>query len=264
MRNTITSLFLGAGLCVTSTLAVTSSGFAQGVPTIDTQSITQQITQIKRMLEDFGIQSDMLDHLVDQLAELQRQTAELEGIYAVLTGKADIQGLLMGGGLDTVLDPKMTSILQAAGSASTGDWSGLSSGYRTAIQTNAKSTMTKAGLDPARVETMGKSGSVAEKRAATQATTGALVAATADTAQRETFVSLQRLDTLVAEIPEQTGIKEAIDLNTRMMGEAVKELILNNQLLAMQSYGMGMSDVSQASAWAQEQEMLDFQIPDLR
>ena len=197
MRNTITSLFLGAGLCVTSTLAVTSSGFAQGVPTIDTQSITQQITQIKRMLEDFGIQSDMLDHLVDQLAELQRQTAELEGIYAVLTGKADIQGLLMGGGLDTVLDPKMTSILQAAGSASTGDWSGLSSGYRTAIQTNAKSTMTKAGLDPARVETMGKSGSVAEKRAATQATTGALVAATADTAQRETSVSLQRLDTLV-------------------------------------------------------------------
>ncbi|MBY0138456.1 type IV secretion system protein, partial [Paracoccus yeei] len=197
MRNTITSLFLGAGLCVTSTLAVTSSGYAQGVPTIDTQSITQQITQIKRMLEDFGIQSDMLDHLVDQLAELQRQTAELEGIYAVLTGKADIQGLLMGGGLDTVLDPKMTSILQAAGSASTGDWSGLSSGYRTAIQTNAKSTMTKAGLDPARVETMGKSGSVAEKRAATQATTGALVAATADTAQRETSVSLQRLDTLV-------------------------------------------------------------------
>ena len=197
MRNTITSLFLGAGLCVTSTLAVTSSGYAQGVPTIDTQSITQQITQIKRMLEDFGIQSDMLDQLVDQLAELQRQTAELEGIYAVLTGKADIQGLLMGGGLDTVLDPKMTSILQAAGSASTGDWSGLSSGYRTAIQTNAKSTMTKAGLDPARVETMGKSGSVAEKRAATQATTGALVAATADTAQRETSVSLQRLDTLV-------------------------------------------------------------------
>ena len=46
--------------------------------------------------------------------------------------------------------------------------------------------------------------------------------------------------------------------------QAVKELILNNQLLAMQSYGMGMSDVSQASAWAQEQEMLDFQIPDLR
>ena len=49
-----------------------------------------------------------------------------------------------------------------------------------------------------------------------------------------------------------------------MMGEAVKELILNNQLLAMQSYGMGMSDVSQASAWTQEQEMMDFTIPDMK
>ena len=93
---------------------------------------------------------------------------------------------------------------------------------------------------------------------------GAVVAAAADTVQRESAVSLQRLDTLVGEIPEQTGIKEAIDLNTRMMGEAVKELILNNQLLAMQSYGMGMSDVSQASAWAQEQQMLDFTMPDLQ
>ena len=34
---------------------------------------------------------------------------------------------------------------------------------------------------------------------------------------------------------QQTGIKEAIDLNTRMMGEAVSELIKNNQLLALQS-----------------------------
>ena len=88
--------------------------------------------------------------------------------------------------------------------------------------------------------------------------------ASADTAQRETAVSLQRLDSLVSEIPQQIGIKEAIDLNTRMMGEAVSELIKNNQLLAIQSYGMGMSDVSQASAWAQEQQMLDFTMPDLQ
>ncbi|MGM9003862.1 hypothetical protein ACTFDS_03680, partial [Campylobacter jejuni] len=72
---------------------------------------------IRRMLEDYGIQTDMLDQLVEQLAELQSQTNELQQIYAVLTGNADIQGLLMGGGLDTVLAPKMTSILQAANAA---------------------------------------------------------------------------------------------------------------------------------------------------
>ena len=260
MPKAIKHFLFCAGLAFPSPAAL----HAQGVPTVDTQSIAQQINQIKRMLEDYGIQTDMLDKLVDQLAELEKQTSELQGIYAVLTEKADIQGLLMGGALDKVLDPKMTSILQTASSASAGDWSGLSSGYRTAIKSSAQSTMTKAGLDPARVEQMGKSADVGQQRAATQATTGAVVAAAADTVQRESAVSLQRLDTLVGEIPEQTGIKEAIDLNTRMMGEAVKELILNNQLLAMQSYGMGMSDVSQASAWAQEQEMMDFTIPDMK
>ncbi|MCJ1902285.1 type IV secretion system protein [Paracoccus versutus] len=260
MPKAIKHFLVCSGIALASPVAL----HAQGVPTVDTQSIAQQINQIKRMLEDYGIQTDMLNKLVDQLAELEKQTSELQGIYAVLTGKADIQGLLMGGALDKVLDPKMTSILQTASSASSGDWSGLSSGYRTAIKSSAQATMTKAGLDPARVEQMGKSADVGQQRAATQATTGAVVAAAADTVQRESAVSLQRLDTLVGEIPEQTGIKEAIDLNTRMMGEAVKELILNNQLLAMQSYGMGMSDVSQASAWAQEQEMMDFTIPDMK
>lgn len=238
--------------------------YAQGVPTVDTQSIAQQITQIKRMLEDFGIQTDMLDNMVEQLTQLQQQTSELQNIYATLTGKADIKGMLMGGALDGVLDPKMTSILQTASAASSGDWSGVSSGYREAMKSSAQSTMTKSGLDPAKVEAMGKSTDIASQRAATQATTGAVVAATADTVQRESSVSLQRLDNLVTEIPEQAGIKEAIDLNTRMMGEAVRELILNNQLLAVQSYGMGMSDVTQASTWAQQQQMMDFTIPEIK
>ena len=166
MPKAIKHFLFCAGLAFASPAAL----HAQGVPTVDTQSITQQINQIERMLKDYGIQTDMLDKLVDQLAELEKQTSELQDIYAVLTGKADIQGLLMGGALDKVLDPKMTSILQAASSASSGDWSGLSSGYRTAIKSSAQSTMTKAGLDPARVEQMGKSADVGQQRAATQAT----------------------------------------------------------------------------------------------
>ncbi|WVJ71388.1 hypothetical protein FLP41_03525 (plasmid) [Paracoccus marcusii] len=56
----------------------------------------------------------------------------------------------------------MTSILQAANAASSGDWSGLSSDYREQIQAAAQTTMIGAGLDPARVEAMGQDGSVAE------------------------------------------------------------------------------------------------------
>lgn len=258
-RNLATLLF-----CASLSLTAPAGLQAQGVPTVDTKSIAQQIIQVRRMLEDAGIQSDMLTKLTDQLTELERQTSELQEIYALLTGKADIKGMLMGEALDKVLDPKMTSILQAASAASSGDWSQLPSSYRSAIKSSAQDSMTTAGLDPKQVEEMGKSSNVGQQRAAAQATTGAVVAATADTVQRETAVSLQRLDSLVGEIPAQTGIKEAIDLNTRMMGEAVKELIVNNQLLAMQSYATGMSDVSQASAWAQEQQMMDFSIPDMK
>lgn len=261
MRAATFSLLVGAALALP--IGTPSPLLAQGVPTVDTQSIAQQITQIRRMLEDYGIQSDMLDQLVDQLAELQRQTTELQEIYAVLTGDGDLDGLLMGGALDSVLDPKMTSIVEAASAAASGDWTGLSSAYRTEIQEAAQASMSGAGLDPSRVEEMGRTGNVAERRAAAQATTGAMVAAAADTAQRESRVSMQRLDRLVDQIPEQDGLKAAIDLNTRMMGEAVRELIASNQMLAVQSYGLGMSDVSQASAWAQEQQMLDFNMPDL-
>ena len=86
MPKAIKHFLFCAGLAFASPAAL----HAQGVPTVDTQSIAQQINQIKRMLEDYGIQTDMLDKLVDQLAELEKQTSELQSIYAVLTGKADI------------------------------------------------------------------------------------------------------------------------------------------------------------------------------
>jgi hypothetical protein len=36
---------------------------AQGVPTVDTQNIAQEIRQLQQMLQDFGIQTDLLDNL---------------------------------------------------------------------------------------------------------------------------------------------------------------------------------------------------------
>ena len=83
--------------------------------------------------------------------------------------------------------------------------------------------------------------------------------------KKKTFLGIQEV--LVEEINNTDSKKYAILTTTDSFyryKEAVKELILNNQLLAMQSYGMGMSDVSQASAWAQEQEMMDFTIPDMK
>ena len=40
---------------------------AQGVPTVDTQNIAQEIRQLQQMLEDFGIQSDIFENALEQL-----------------------------------------------------------------------------------------------------------------------------------------------------------------------------------------------------
>ncbi|MDB4112296.1 conjugal transfer protein TraF, partial [Yoonia sp.] len=66
------------------------SAFAQGVPTIDTRNIAQEIRQLQQMLEDFGIQSDQLDAALDQINLIQDQLNTLNDTYAALTGASDI------------------------------------------------------------------------------------------------------------------------------------------------------------------------------
>lgn len=73
---------------------------AQGVPTVDTQNIAQEIRQLQQMLQDFGIQTDLLDNALAQLDLLQQQFDQLEEMYASLTGPRSIFGLAMGGDLD--------------------------------------------------------------------------------------------------------------------------------------------------------------------
>ena len=76
---------------------------AQGVPTVDTQNIAQEIRQLQQMLQDFGIQTDLLDNALAQLDLLQQQFDQLEEMYASLTGPRSILGLAMGGDLDDLL-----------------------------------------------------------------------------------------------------------------------------------------------------------------
>jgi hypothetical protein len=46
---------------------------AQGVPTVDTQNIAQEIRQLQQMLQDFGLQTDLLDNALAQLEVVQKQ-----------------------------------------------------------------------------------------------------------------------------------------------------------------------------------------------
>ena len=55
-------LMIAAAACISMSLPFDAN--AQGVPTIDTQNITQTIRQLQNMLKDAGIQTEQLDQLI--------------------------------------------------------------------------------------------------------------------------------------------------------------------------------------------------------
>ena len=107
------------------TTALAGSVTAQGVPTVDTQNIAQEIRQLQQMLQDFGIQTDLLDNALAQLDLLQQQFDQLEEMYASLTGPRSILGLAMGGDLDGLLQANFEDIPGLIRGIQAGDWSSL-------------------------------------------------------------------------------------------------------------------------------------------
>ena len=66
------------------TTALAGPVTAQGVPTVDTQNIAQEIRQLQQMLQDFGIQTDLLDNALEQLDMLQSQLDQLGTVLFTL------------------------------------------------------------------------------------------------------------------------------------------------------------------------------------
>jgi type IV secretion system protein VirB5 len=96
---------------ITCAMLAVSPANAQGVPTIDTRNIAQEIRQLQQMLEDFGIQTNQLDTLLEQLDLVQQQLDTLNETYAALTGATDIVEMAMGGDLDGLLDQEFGDLL---------------------------------------------------------------------------------------------------------------------------------------------------------
>ena len=107
---------------VALTTALAGPVTAQGVPTVDTQNIAQEIRQLQQMLQDFGIQTDLLDNALAQLDLLQQQFDQLEEMYASLTGPRSILGLAMGGDLDGLLQANFEDIPGLIRGIQAGDW----------------------------------------------------------------------------------------------------------------------------------------------
>lgn len=237
---------------------------AQGVPTIDTRSIAQQITQYQQLLEDFGIQTDIFDNLLEQLDVLNEQFAQLTEIVRVLQEARDQVGLIMGGDLDALLEADFGDILSLAQSIQNGDWSELIGPNGPAMRTQMERVLTRAGFDEDTIRSMATSGNEGAERTAVAATTGAIVAAAGQASHENAGRSYQRIEALVGAISDQETFRESLDLNTRVTAELGVILLQMLELQSVATLAAGQGGVLDAATIAEERRYMDFTIPDLQ
>ena len=248
----------------TCALLVTSPVSAQGVPTVDTRNIAQEIRQLQQMLEDFGIQTDQLDTLLEQLDLVQQQLDTLNETYAALTGATDIIEMAMGGDLDGLLDQEFGDLLGTIRQIQSGDFSGLIGNAAPQMEGRMTQALEDAGFDQDSLSDMASSGNPGAERIASQASTGAVMSAAAENSYEEAAQSLERVEQLVSLIPDMETLKEAVDHNTRVTAELAIAMTRMWELEAIQTVGAGQSGVVDAATLAEERRYMDFTLPELR
>lgn len=253
------------------------------LPVIDLRAVAQAVAQLDQMLEDFGVQMDLLDAAQDQLAELQSQLDKLEEIRGVLTGERDVLDVLMGGELDGILGGDFVNVLDSIQAVQQGDFSQLAGADAGRMQEQIVSVLNSAGFDATTLANMaagnpdGGTPPVAAsddptgpaavdeqaQRIATQATTGATMSAAAQVSHENAGVAAERIETLVAAIADQPDLKASIDHNTRVTAELGIIMLEMLRLQSVATVGVGQEGVIDAATIAAERDYVDFTLPDM-
>ncbi|WP_068117836.1 type IV secretion system protein [Tropicimonas marinistellae] len=260
---TARATMIGIGLAIIPTAPAP----AQGVPVVDTQNITQNIQQLRQMIEDEILQNEQLTQLREQFETLKNQLAELQKTYEALTRLAELPEIIrteMEAELNGLLDQEFGDILATIEAIKTGDFSRLSGSGAGEIETQMDRVLADLGFDDDTLSEMATSGNASANRVATQATTGALVSAAAQNSYEDAGQSLERVDRLVGLIDDMDELKESVDLNTRVTAELAIALVAMWQLEAVQTVGDGTGGVIDAATIAEEQRFMEFTLPELR
>lgn len=231
---------------------------AQGVPTVDTKNTLQTIKQLEVLLDDIGIQEDMLGNAVEQLTKLQAQLDQLQSIYSKIEGVRNIVEMTMDGGLDSILNGNVSNVISTFKGVANGDLSGFASGKASEMSSTVTAVLDSAGLSQSDVTAMASSGVPGAERTAAQAASGAVLAATAEQTYKESGVALERVEKLVDMAKDSTDMKESIDLNTRMLAELAVLLAKNLEMTAVNGAYDGQAGVMAAAAIAQERQYMTF------
>lgn len=267
LRSTVTATLLGAGAFTAApSLMGGGAAYAQGVPTVDTRNIAQEIQQLRQMIEDEVLQNEQLQQALAQLDTLREQYAQLQETYAALTGLMELPEIIstqMEADLNGLLDQEFGDILGTIAAIQNGDWSGLAGNGSPEIRTQMTRVLADAGFDEDTLSEMANSGNAGVERTATRATTGAIMSAAAQNSYTEAGQSLERVDRLVGMIGDMEELKDSVDLNTRVTAELAIALVAQWQLEAVQTVGAGQAGVIDAATIAEEQQFMDFTLPTL-
>ena len=261
-----TVVLCSIGFIAAPGLMGSGAAFAQGVPTVDTRNIAQEIQQLRQMIEDEVLQNEQLQQALNQLDTLREQYAQLQETYAALTGLMDIPEIIttqFEAELNGILDQEFGDILATIDAIKNGDWSRLAGNGAPGIQTQMTRVLADAGFDEDTLSEMANSGAAGAKRIAQQATTGAVMSAAAQNSYEKAGQSLERVDRLVGMIGDMEELKDSVDLNTRVTAELAIALVAQWQLEAVQTVGSGQAGVLDAATLAEEQQFMDFTLPTL-
>lgn len=257
MKLTTRLLTAGAVACVLA-LPVNS----QGVPTIDVTSLAklgEQLVEAKLQLKEQIAQNVKLDEQTRQL--LQQVTLLQDQIAALRNGLtlADL-GIDPESFLRDIL-PDFADLTASMDAARSGDWTRvLASGdaFRGGgtVTGHVDSTFQTAGLSRDRVDTLANSEDQTASRIGQSANVNAFMSVAAESSSEAAKESLTRLDGLVQKIPDTAGLKEAIDLNTRVTAELGIALANVWSMEAIQTVGQGNMGVMDAATAADEEKYL--------
>jgi type IV secretion system protein VirB5 len=265
-RRSLCLTALGLVMATAPAPLLIAPAIAQGVPTVDTQNIAQEIQQLRQMIEDEVLQNEQLVQLREQFATLQEQLAQLQDTYAALTGLMELPTVIrteMEHELNGLLDQEFGDILATIDAIREGDFSRLAGNSAGRIETQMTRVLAEAGFDEDTLREMATGGNDGASRTATRATTGAVMSAAAQTSYEEAGQSLQRVDRLVGMIGDMEELKDSVDLNTRVTAELAIALVAMWQLEAVQTVGTGQTGVIDAATIAEEQRYMDFTLPEL-
>lgn len=263
MRRISKAFALGALSCA---LALPVTG--QGVPTIDATSLAklvEQLTEAKLQLKEQIAQNLKLDEqtrqLLQQIVLLQDQIGALRDGLTL----ADL-GVDPDSFLEDIL-PGFSDLTASVEAARMGDWSRvLASGDildsgRT-VTGHVDGTFATAGLSREGVDTLARSEDHAAARIGQSANVNAFMSVAAESSAQAATDSLTRLDGLVQTIPDTAGLKEAIDLNTRVTAELGIALANVWSMEAIQTVGQGNMGVMDAATAADEEKYLRMTLED--